>query len=186
MPKGYHHLTRDQRCQLYALKCRGTSTHNIADTLGVHRSAIYRELKRNTGQRGYRYSQAQEKASERKKNSAQNNLKMTPKLISAIDDKLRLQWSPEQISGWLRRQNSDGCVSHEIIYRHVCKCNSPGHRPGYKRIYSPQPVRLQLQLYAQCLNKINYTQGGAPGQSLFLEPKDFRPRDLLRSKRAAL
>ena len=121
MPKGYHHLTRDQRCQLYALKCRGTSTHNIADTLGVHRSAIYRELKRNTGQRGYRYSQAQEKASERKKDSAQNNLKMTPELISAIDDKLRLQWSPEQISGWLRRQNSDGCVSHEIIYRHVWK-----------------------------------------------------------------
>jgi IS30 family transposase len=88
-------------------------------TLGVHRSTLYRELNRNTGQKGYRYQQAQERAFERKKISAQNTLKMTPRLIVIIDDKLRLQWSPEQISGWLKRQNSDEAVSHESIYRHV-------------------------------------------------------------------
>jgi IS30 family transposase len=119
MPKGYHHLTRDQRCQLYTLKGHGESTDNIAVILGVHRSALYRELKRNTGQKGYRYQQAQERASERKRNSAQNNLKMKPKLISIIDEKLRLQWSPEQISGWLKRGNSNEGVSYESIYRHV-------------------------------------------------------------------
>ena len=126
MPKGYHHLTRDQRCQLYTLKGNGESTKNIAVTLGVHRSALYREFKRNTGQRGYRYQQAQEKASERKKYSAKNNLKMTPELIATIDVKLRLQWSPDQISGWLKRQNSKEAVSHESIYKHVWKDKTHG------------------------------------------------------------
>jgi len=121
MPKGYHHLTRDQRCQLYTLKGNGESTKNIAITLGVHRSSIYRELNRNSGQRGYRYQQAHEKASERKSFSAKNNLKMTPKLIATIDVKLKLQWSPEQISGWLKRQRDQEVISHESIYRHVWK-----------------------------------------------------------------
>jgi len=119
MPKGYHHLTRDQRCQLYTLKGNGESTKNIAITLGVHRSSLYRELKRNTGQKGYRYQQAHEKASERRSFSAKNNLKMTPKLIATIGDKLKLQWSPEQISGWLERQNGHKLVSHESIYRYI-------------------------------------------------------------------
>ena len=95
MPKGYHHLTRDQRCQLCALKHRGDSIGDIAVTLGVHPSTLYRELGRNTGQRGYRFQQAQEMASERRKRSVQNNLKMTAELIVIIEEKLRLQWAME-------------------------------------------------------------------------------------------
>ncbi|MFT6582423.1 MAG: IS30 family transposase, partial [Alphaproteobacteria bacterium] len=30
MPKAYHHLTRDQRCQIYALKRRGLAQTKIA------------------------------------------------------------------------------------------------------------------------------------------------------------
>lgn len=119
MPKGYHHLTRDQRCQLYTLKSSEKSTDNIAVTLGVHRSTLYRELSRNKGQKGYRYQQANEKALERKKLVAGNRLKMKPELIALIESKLRLQWSPEQISGWLKRCDSNEAVSHESIYRHI-------------------------------------------------------------------
>lgn len=126
MPKGYHHLTRDQRCQLYALKNRGDSIGDIAVTLGVHRSALYRELDRNTGQRGYRFQQAQEMASERKKCSARNSRKMTSEIIITIEAKLRLQWSPEQISGWLKRHNGNESVSHETIYKHVWKDKQQG------------------------------------------------------------
>src|ERR1700692_4449668 len=113
MPKGYHHLTKDQRCQLYVLKNRGDSTRDIAVTLGVHRSTVFRELDRNTGQKGYRFQQAQEMAFERKKCSARNSLKLTPELTIIIEEKLRLQWSPEQISGWLKRHNGNKSVSHE-------------------------------------------------------------------------
>jgi len=119
MPKGYHHLTRDQRCQFYVLKARGDPICEIAVTLGVHRSTLYRELARNTGQRGYRFQQAQEMASKRAECSSRNSLKMTSELTILIEAKLRLQWSPEQISVWLKRERGDESVSHETIYQYV-------------------------------------------------------------------
>ncbi len=126
MPKGYHHLTKEQRCQLYTLKAIGKSTDSIAMTMEVHRCTLYRELKRNKEKKGYKYQRAHEKATEKKKISARNSLKMTPELIAMIEDKLKLQWSPEQISGWLRRQISNNAVSHETIYRYVWKDKQEG------------------------------------------------------------
>jgi IS30 family transposase len=117
MPKGYHHLTYDQRCQIYILKERGDTPTAIAKALGVHRCSISRELTRNTGQRGYRYKQAHRKALERRLEVLQSNQKMTPELISIIEEKLRLQWSPVQISGWLKRLGKP--ISHETIYKYI-------------------------------------------------------------------
>ena len=51
MPKGYHHLTRDTRCQLYIVMKRGDSALIMAKELNIHRSTVYRELKRNSGLR---------------------------------------------------------------------------------------------------------------------------------------
>ena len=104
---------------MYTLKRNGESTDKIAGILCVHRSVLYRELKRNAGLNGYNYEEAQEKAFKRKKSSVCNNLKMNDLLISVIEAKLKLQWSPEQISGWLKRQNEIENVSHETIYQHV-------------------------------------------------------------------
>ena len=126
MPKGYHHLTRDQRCQLYTLKSSGKSANKAATIIGVHRSTVYRELGRNQGLKGYRYQQAHAKALERKRKVAGNRHKMIRAQISLIESKLRLQWSPEQISGWLRRHHRDEAVSHESIYKHVWKDKRQG------------------------------------------------------------
>ena len=71
MPQGYHHLDRDQRCQLYALKERGDSLTAIAQVLGVHCSSVCRELRRNTGKRGYRYKLADDKAQQRRNEACQ-------------------------------------------------------------------------------------------------------------------
>lgn len=119
MPKGYHHLTRDQRCQIYTLKKRGDSVSIIANELDVHRSTIYRELKRNKGKRGYRFKQANEKAVQRRHYISSKRRKMTSNTISVIEEKLRLQWSPEQIAGWLKKQGEATPVSHETIYKFV-------------------------------------------------------------------
>lgn len=121
MPKGYHHLTRDQRCQLYVLNSSGKSTDSSAKVLGVHPSTIYRELSNNKGRKGYAYQQAHKNALEGRKRSAGNRLKMTPPTIVIIESKLRLQWSPEQISGWMKLHYGDQAVSHETIYRHIWK-----------------------------------------------------------------
>ena len=126
MPKGYHHLTRDQRCQLHVLNSSGKSTDDTAEVLGVHRSTLYRELGHNKGRKGYSYQQAHKNALEGKKTSAGNRRKMTVEMKVIIESKLRLQWSPEQISGWTKRHYGNKAVSHETIYRHVWKDKRQG------------------------------------------------------------
>lgn len=71
----------------------------------------------NTGERGYRYKQAQSKSDERR-TDATKAIKMTPELIQLIESKLRLRWSPEQISGWLLEEREEW-VSHETIYLYI-------------------------------------------------------------------
>jgi transposase, IS30 family len=66
----------------------------------VSESTISRELKRNQGKKGYRPKQAQIKADNRKK-QAVKALKMTPVLILLIETRIRLDWSPVQVSGQL-------------------------------------------------------------------------------------
>src|ERR1700692_4899917 len=67
MPEGYLHLTCESRCQIYVLLQSGHSQAHIARKIGVDPSTISRELVRNTGARGYRFKQAHEKASQRRK-----------------------------------------------------------------------------------------------------------------------
>jgi transposase, IS30 family len=119
MPEGYHHLTYEQRCQIFALLQSGHSQAAIARQIGVNRSTISRELARNSGKRGYRFKQAQAKASGRRKAASLVPRKMTPGLVSQIEEKLtQEQWSPDQISGRLRKQGI-AFISHECIYQHV-------------------------------------------------------------------
>src|SRR5580658_5732989 len=59
---------------------------------------------RNTGARGYRFKQAHEKASRRRKEASDKPRKMTPDLVELIEEKLtQEQWSPDQISGRLAK-----------------------------------------------------------------------------------
>jgi len=115
--KHYQQLTYELRCQIYVLKKRGYSQREIARSIEVNQSTVNRELMRNTGARGYRYKQAQEKASQRR-NKASKATKMTPSMIALIESKLRFEWSPEQISGWIFKDKQES-ISHESIYLHV-------------------------------------------------------------------
>ncbi len=64
MVKSYHHVTRDQRFQTYALKSNGCSLHFIAKQLGCNVSTISREIQRNKGKKSYRIDQADRRARE--------------------------------------------------------------------------------------------------------------------------
>lgn len=113
----YKHLTTDSRCQIYALQSTGLQQKDIAKHLGVSASTVSRELKRNAGQRGYRYKQADIKAVDRRHQASARPKKMHLPLIKVIEEKLVEKWSPEQISGVLL---SNGMmISHESIYRHI-------------------------------------------------------------------
>jgi len=74
--KKYSQLTDVQRYQIEALKKAEKDQKTIASIIGVSASTISRELKRNTGQRGYRPKQAHSKALKRRKEAAKV-IKMT-------------------------------------------------------------------------------------------------------------
>ena len=65
--KKYNHLTAEQRYTIDVLLRQKKSRKEIAQTIGVSQSTLCRELKRNSGQRGYHYQQAQVKATDRKR-----------------------------------------------------------------------------------------------------------------------
>lgn len=112
----YTHLTQYQRYQISFLKNMGLSQTEIAKELRVHKSTVSRELKRNTGGRGYLPRQAQRKALNRRKD------KVSPRIPEStwtlVEKYLKQDWSPEQISGWLVAEK-DICISHESIYQYI-------------------------------------------------------------------
>ena len=111
----YHQLTREQRYQIYALKKMGHYLSEIADVLGVNKSSVGRELKRNSGKRGYRPQQAQALALERR---FKGQHRITARTWATVARLLRQEWSPEQISGRLKKEQGLG-ISHEWIYQYV-------------------------------------------------------------------
>jgi IS30 family transposase len=125
MPKGYNHLTYDKRCQIKALLKRGFSQKEIAEDLGVHQSTISREIARNSGGRGYRHKQAQEKTEERRREKSKQRRKMKPDISFFVESKIReFQWSPDQIRGHLALQNV--FISHETIYKYIWQDKKKG------------------------------------------------------------
>jgi transposase, IS30 family len=161
MPQGYHHLDRDQRCQLYTLKERGDSVSMIAQVLGVHRSSIYREIHRNKGQRGYRYKQADGKARQRHR-ACQQKKKMIFPTLALIEEKLLLQWSPFQISGWLKKTIPERAVSHEAIYQYVWRDKCAGGS-----------LYKELRHHGK---KYNKRSGGTAGRGCIPNRRDIKER----------
>jgi len=111
----YTQLTQEQRYQIYALLKMGHNRTEIAAVIEMHKATISRELGRNSGLRGYRPKQAHHKALCRRNHSRD---RIMPEIWEMIEAKLRLEWSPEQVSGWLQRHHAIQ-VSHEWIYQHI-------------------------------------------------------------------
>jgi len=112
----YIQLTQEQRYQIKALLKTDFNQTQIAKAVGVNKSTLSRELRRNCGQRGYRPEQAHQIAMSRRKKKAKQGI--ISEAWALIEEKLRLDWSPEQISGWLKK-NTEVAVSHEWIYQYV-------------------------------------------------------------------
>jgi IS30 family transposase len=112
----YTQLTREQRYQIKALLDIACTQIEIAQQLGVDKSTISREMGRNRGQRGYRPKQAHEKAMDRR--TQKGHTTIGPEKWHQIEEKLQMDWSPEQISGWMKK-NQLPSVSPEWIYQYI-------------------------------------------------------------------
>jgi len=113
----YTQLTSEQRYQISALKRMEHSQAEIAKELEVHKSTISRELRRNTGERGYRPKQANEKALERRVR-ATSKKRISADSWEVVKEKVRQDWSPEQVSGWLKK-HQETHISPEWIYQYI-------------------------------------------------------------------
>lgn len=121
----YQQLIDSQRYQIEAyLKAKYTITQ-IAQELGVHKSTISRELKRNSRKRSYHAGHACYISKERKKESYKHHV-FNDTMKRYIEINLRNnQWSPEQIKG---RSDLDKLpmVSVERIYQYIYEDQSKG------------------------------------------------------------
>jgi len=112
----YKQLAREQRYQINILKRAGHNQTYIALMIGCHKSTISRELRRNRGQKGYRHYQADELAYSRQCEAYRSRIAWDT--WQEVERLLRQDWSPDQISAHLKREQQPG-VSHEWIYLYV-------------------------------------------------------------------
>jgi transposase, IS30 family len=145
-------LTEGQRYQIYTLKQNGFNQSNIAHQVGVDPSTICRELTRNTGARGYRPKQAHGKAVLRRQNAEKAKC-MTDEIVCQVKAYLQQQWSPEQISGYLRVEGKLS-ISHEKIYQFILEDKASGgalykdlrhHKKKRKKRYGAIDRRGQIK-----------------------------------------
>jgi IS30 family transposase len=98
----------------------GRSMRTMARALGRAPSTVSREIGRNGGRQAYRASEADTSAWQRAQRPKRCKLAQNRPLAWLVAEKLRLQWSPYQVAGWLKRtypQDETRQVSHETIYR---------------------------------------------------------------------
>lgn len=119
----YTQLTQEERYQIYALMKAGHDKSEIAKILGRNKSTICREVRRNCGLRGYRPKQAQRLAEERRQAKVQPRIGAEVWVL--VEQMLREDWSPEQISIWLEAERVVR-ISHEWIYQYVLQDKSKG------------------------------------------------------------
>jgi len=121
----YTQLIDSQRYQIEAYLKAKYSITQIAKELGVHKSTISRELKRNSKKRSYNANYAQTISDERRKESYKHSV-FDANMKRYIDVKLtHYQWSPEQIKGRCDI-DSTPMVSVERIYRYIYEDQSEG------------------------------------------------------------
>jgi IS30 family transposase len=113
-------LTAAEREEISRGLATGESLRAIAARLSRSPSTVCREVNRNGGRQDYRAQKAEEQALKRSRRPKRCLLAMNERLRDVVARKLREDWSPEQISGWLKRQypfDEAMRISHESIYR---------------------------------------------------------------------
>jgi len=113
-------LTISQREEISRGLATGRTFRAIAINIRRAPSTIGREIYRNGGRSGYRAERAEERAVEQAQRPKMCILARRPNLRRVVAKKLRENWSPQQISGWLRRRyarDDSMHVSHETLYR---------------------------------------------------------------------
>ena len=151
----YQQLTEGQRYQIALLYEDKFSLTEIGRRIGVNKSTISREVRRNRASDGYRPDKAQRLCEVRRSSSAKRCI--CPKTVDFVEFALGWKWSPEQISGVAQIIGLP--VSHEWVYQYVYADKARGgelykhlrqgkrrYRRGEGKKRSPIPDAVSIEL----------------------------------------
>lgn len=148
-------LTLSEREEISRGLATQQSVRTIAKQLGRAPSTISREIHRNLGYDDYRATQADQAAWDKAHRPKLCKLSRNPILSRIVAAKLQLNWSPEQIAGWLKKaypKEEHNQVSHETIYRSLF-------------IQARGVVKKELQLYLRSQRAIRRSKHATMKQS---------------------
>lgn len=150
----YQQLTEGLRYQIALLYKENISLSEIGRRVGVNRSTLFRELRRNRTAEGYSPDAAQRMSDARRASEAKRFI--CPDTVLYIEVGLQCKWSPEQISAVCKRIGKP--VSHEWIYPYIYADKARGgelykhlrqgkrrYRKGYGKKRSPIPDAVSIE-----------------------------------------
>jgi IS30 family transposase len=143
-------LRDDEREEISRGIAAGRSMRQIAQGLRRSPSTVSREIRRNGGCSVYRAAKANTRAWERALRPKPCRLARHAELRWRVAQKLALQWSPEQVSGWLKQQfpaDQGMQISHEAIYRSLF-------------IQTRGVLKKQLMTHLRTMRQMRQAKGG--------------------------
>ena len=121
MKNKYKHLSSEERDKIAVLRARGCSYGSIARAIDRNKTTVFRELNRNRSPvyNVYLPHKADKRAKDRKSGSGKRPRLKNRIIRRYVIAKLRLGWSPEQISGTIRKKYPERSISYEAIYQYI-------------------------------------------------------------------
>src|SRR6202165_4276145 len=158
-------LTAVEREDISRGLASGAALRTIAQHLDRAVSRVSREVARHGGRSAYRANEADDQAWKSALRPKPCLLALHEQLQEIVASKLLLDWSPEQISGWLKTEyphDESLRVSHETIYRSlfiqargVVKKDLLGHLRSKRRIRRSQHARIYKDSRGQIVEAIS-------------------------------
>jgi transposase, IS30 family len=136
-----HHLTLEERDRIAQLRHQGADRKEIARIVERCPSTISRELHRNCTAGEYHAAQAQREAQRRRQERPLVRKMEVPQINEAVRAGLAQEWSPEQIAGRMRQQDSERRVSSQTIYTWIKQDDDREHWESLLRRRGKRPNR---------------------------------------------
>ena len=164
----------------------GLSIKEIAQKLSKHRSTLYRELARNSGEEGYFPKAAQLRTEERFREKRPSKIEKDGYLRDYVVRSLKKGWSPEQISGRMKFQKLIIYVCPETIYQFVYQSKNkelyyclPYKKPKRQKRYTRQksPCRYgKIRLITQSRKMLLHEKDLVIGRVTQLNSKEQKKK----------
>lgn len=137
----FTHLTPAQRYQIEKQLAEGKRVAIIARYLGVHRSTVYREQERGLARGRYCAKASHQRTLKRRAISAANHRTHSTELWQRVSELLKLEWSPQEISGRYKLDTAGvHVVSTQAIYNWLARTHSL-LRKQLRHYRTPSPWR---------------------------------------------